>query len=304
MLLIAMLRALYIRADPVILSTRSNGSLHELSAMLSQFNYLLAYVSVGGEFYLVDATDPLRPFNLLPSDCLNGNGRLISEFDSRFIPLRNNEKTDVNSTFNLTLSPAGNISGDMNRRSSDYSALNIRKSIKLDSEEGYIDHIKSISGNVDLSDFKIRNISYPDSSIFENCNLNISNYVQVAGDEIIFNPYISLTGTKNPFISTERRFPVDFGSPESNTYSIILKIPEGYSVIEKPADVNLSIGQNDCQFAYRFFQTGNNLAFTSRLIINKTIYQPSEYAELRNFFSKILQKQSELVVLKKDIALK
>jgi hypothetical protein len=97
---------------------------------------------------------------------------------------------------------------------------------------------------------------------------------------------------------------VDFGSPESNTYSIILKIPEGYSVIEKPADVNLSIGQNDCQFAYRFFQTGNNLAFTSRLIINKTIYQPSEYAELRNFFSKILQKQSELVVLKKDIALK
>jgi transglutaminase-like putative cysteine protease len=304
MLLIAMLRALNIRADPVILCTRSNGSLNEYSAVLSQFNYLLAYVSAEGDFYLVDATDPLRPFNLLPPDCLNGNGRLISEYDSKFIPLRNNEKSEINSIYNLTLSPEGNISGYMSRRSSDYSALNIRRSIKLESEEGYIDLIKSVSGDINLSDFKIRNISNPDSSLFENCHLNISNYVQMAGDEIIFSPYISLSGTKNPFISTERKFPVDFGSPELNTDSLILKIPEGYSVIEKPADMSLNIGQNDCQFVYRFSQTGNSLAFSSRVVINKTIYQPSDYAELRNFFSKILQKRTELVVLKKDLALK
>ncbi|NMC39969.1 MAG: transglutaminase domain-containing protein, partial [Bacteroidales bacterium] len=74
MILIAMLRSAGIRADPVILSTRSNGTISQISAMVQQYNYLVARVVAGGEIYLVDATEPLSPFNLLPFDCLNGKG--------------------------------------------------------------------------------------------------------------------------------------------------------------------------------------------------------------------------------------
>ena len=42
MILIAMLRSAGLNADPVILSTRSNGSLNQNSAMMQQFNYLVA----------------------------------------------------------------------------------------------------------------------------------------------------------------------------------------------------------------------------------------------------------------------
>jgi len=85
LLLIALLRSAGMKADPVILSTRSHGSLNQLSAMIQQFNYLLAYVSVNGNFILVDATDPLRPYNILPLNCLNDAGRLITVYDLSLI---------------------------------------------------------------------------------------------------------------------------------------------------------------------------------------------------------------------------
>jgi transglutaminase-like putative cysteine protease len=301
MLLIAMLRSLNLKADPVILSTRSNGSLNEYLAMIQQFNYLIAYVSIDGNFYLVDATDPLRPFNVLPFDCLNGNGRLISEYGSKFIELKNNEKEKRYFNYNLTLDTKGDISGKMEYRYADYSAFNIRKRIKLESEEGYLDNIKSSSGNIELSEFKIENANDPYSDLVEKCNVTISNGVQITSNEIIFNPSLSLTAPKNTFISSERKFPVDFGCPVMETYSLIIKVPEGYSLTDKPADVTFSIGNDDAKYEFKCKQTANNIEVNSVVSINKTIFQQAEYTLVRDFYSKILQKQTELIILKRTL---
>jgi transglutaminase-like putative cysteine protease len=301
MMLIAMLRSLNLKADPVILSTRSNGNLNEYLAMIQQFNYLVAYVSIDGNFYLVDATDPLRPFNVLPFDCLNGNGRLISNNGSKFIELKNNEKERGSFGFNLILVPEGNISGTMEYRYTDYSAFKIRKRIKLESEEGYLDNIKSSSGNIELSKFKIENANDPNSDLVEKCNITISNGVQITNNEIIFNPSLSLTAPKNPFISIERKFPVDFGCPVMETYSLIIKVPEGYSLTDKPADVTFSIGNDAGKYEFKCKQTANNIEVSSVVSINKTIFQQTEYTLIRDFYSKILQKQTELIILKKTL---
>jgi transglutaminase-like putative cysteine protease len=300
MLLIAMLRSLNIKADPVILSTRSNGSLNQYSAMIQQFNYLLASVTIDDKIYLVDATDPLRPFNILPFDCLNDAGRLISEQESKFVTLENNERQVVSKSLILNLDGSGNITGTMENRYKDYSAFNIRKKIRLESEEGYLDIIKSLSANISISDFNIKNISNPDSDLVERYDISISNGEQIAGNEIIINPYFSLLVEKNPFTSYDRKFPVDFGCPQMGLYSVKLTIPDGYSVTEKPADISFNIGKDDGKFEYVCKQTGNEIVITSLINIKKTIFQLSEYMVIRDFYSKILQKQSELIVLKKN----
>jgi transglutaminase-like putative cysteine protease len=303
MLLIAMLRSVNINADPVILSTRSNGSLNQYSAMIQQFNYLVAYVSVGGDFYLVDATDPLRPYYLLPFDCLNDSGRLISLSQSQFIKLRNHEKNETSENLNLVLESSGNISGVLENRYLDYSAYNIRKIIRLESEEGYIDMIRSLSGNMILSDIKIENSMDPYSDLIEKYSVKLPNIGQVAGDQIILNPFLSINRTKNPFISQERKFPVDFGCPQKGTYTLTLQIPDGFSVTEKPADVSYNEGGTDMKYDFKCVLNGTKILITSSYVINKTVFQPSEYASLRSFYSKMIEKQSELVVLKKNKAI-
>lgn len=301
-MLIAMLRSIGIKADPVILSTRSNGKLNLYSAMIQQFDYLVAYVSVDGEFYLVDATDPLRPYTILPFDCLNDKGRLISEYDSKFIDLKNREKEVSFNNYTLSLDKEGNLSGSMENRYSDYTAYNIRKIIKLESEEGYIDMIKSASANIRISDFKIENMDDPYSELVERCNISISNGTQIAGNEIIFNPYLSLTGIKNPFVSAERKFPVNFGYPMMDTYSLRIKVPDGYIVTDKPENISFNSGKDDLKFDFTCNQEGNEIVIKSVLSINKNEFQLSEYASLRSFYSKMLRKNSELIILKKNSA--
>lgn len=298
-LLIAMLRSLGIKADPVILSTRSNGSINMFSAMIQQFNYVLAYVSINGDMYLVDATDPLQPFDLLPFDCLNNKGRLISEYEAKFVDLKNNEKQTSSHNLNLSIEKDGGIKGTLENRYSAYSALNRRKQIKLESEEGYIDAMRLLSSNLSLTDYEIDNVNEIYSDLIEKCKADISIEVQIARNEILFNPFISTSASENPFISTDRRFPVDFGCPISESYTVSLKIPEGYIVTEKPADILFNLGQTDGKFELSCRLEGNKILLTTVLNINKTVFQPSEYPVLRNFYTRVLQKQAELIVLKK-----
>jgi transglutaminase-like putative cysteine protease len=300
MLLIAMLRSINIKADPLILCTRSNGSLNTYSAMIQQFNYLVAYVFVDGEYYLVDATDPLRPFNILPFDCLNGSGRLISEYDSKFIDLKNQEKQFSSTKMILNLDQKGELEGTSEDKYSDYLAYSIRKLIKNEGEDGYLDIVKSSSADVVFDDIKIENSRDIYSDLIRKCKVKIISGAEVTNDEIIISPNLTLTRTQNPFKSVERKFPVDFGCPLADTCSLSIKIPEGFSVTEMPEDISFDLGKKtDASFVFKCRKDGDKLNINYVFNINKTIFQPEEYTALRNFYSKILKKQAELIILKK-----
>lgn len=300
MLLITMLRSVNISADPVILCTRSNGSLSQFSAMIQQFDYLIASVNIEGDIYLVDATDPLRPFNILPFDCLNDAGRLISVYDSKFVKLKNTETRNSSTKMSLNLDLSGNLQGNIENRYSDYEAYAIRKLIKNEGEDGYIDLLKSNSSDVDISDFKIEYANNRDSDLIEKGKVKIVSGVVMTGNEIIFSPDLTLTRTKNPFTALDRKFPVDFGCPITESTSLKIKIPQGYSVVEKPADLTLDLGSHDGKFVFKCELSNNELSISYRIDISKTVFQPSEYNDLRRFYSKILKKQAELLVLKRN----
>lgn len=300
MILIAMLRSVNIKADPVIISTRTNGSLNLLFAMIQQFNYVVARVSIDGEFYVVDATDPLLPFNVLPFDCLNGSGPIVSNFESGFIELKNDEKDVSSYKLNLSLDPSGIITGNFENSYSNYAAYHIRKLVKMESEEGYLDNVKSILPNAEISDFKIINLSDRYADVTETYKIKILNGAQKAGDEIILNPFLPPSATKNPFYTPERKFPIDFGCPSAELFSLTFDIPNGYYLTEKPENLTLILGKNDGKFEFRCEQTGNKLEIKSGWNIDKTFFQPSEYPAIQQFYLKIQQKQAEMIVLKKN----
>lgn len=300
-ILISMLRAVNVKADPLILSTRSNGSINQYSAMIQQFNYVVAYVNAGNKYYLVDATDPLRPFNVLPFDCLNGVGRLIIEFNSEFIDLKNNEKDASSTTVDLYIDDIGNIEGELKSRYSDYNAYAVRKLIKLEGEDGYLDLMKDAATEVKITGFKLQNIDLRDSDVIETVRIKVFDGTQIAGDKIIFNPFLSPVAEKNSFYQETRNFPIDFGTPIEEKLVLNIRIPDGFSYYETPANVNLNLGNRDGSYSFTCIKNGNNLIINSILKINKTTFQPSEYLAIQDFYSKVLKKQAEMIVLKKDM---
>lgn len=299
-ILIDMLRSAGIRAEPVILSTRSNGSLNEYSAMLQQFNYIVAAVTADRKLYLVDATDPLSPFDLLPFRCLNHRGRLISETESKFIDLKNIERYNESYSYDLKVNSSGNIEGSMESDFSDYSAHDIRNTVKMEGEDGYLDNVKSNSPTAEISDFEIKGLKDIDSDIKVNCKFRITGGAQVAGNKIVLTPFLSSVKYKNPFFSAERKFPVDLGCPYAESYIIRIKIPDGYSVEEKPADDTINLGRDDGKFAYSCKENGNEIVITSVFNLDKTVFQVSEYSLLRDFYLKVSRMKSGLILLKKN----
>jgi hypothetical protein len=188
----------------------------------------------------------------------------------------------------------------METRYSDISAYNIRVEIKLESEEGYLDELKSEAPDSEISDFKIRNIEKIDSMLVLSYNFKTLDGALNAGNEILINPYQLQTESMNPFYSAERNFPIDFGCPETEKFSMKFHIPEGYSVVEKPENITINLGKDGGKFEFTCFESGNTLELTGNLNINKTFFAPAEYSEVQKFYLKVNKKQAEFIVLKKN----
>jgi hypothetical protein len=300
MILISMLRNLGIVANPVILSTRSNGSLNKISAMIQQFNYLVAQVEIGDNVFLVDATDPDRPYNLLPFDCLNESGWLVDGNSSRFVDLTGPEKNGSVTRVTLKFGDQGELVGQLMTRYSGYYANELRDEIRIEGLEGYKALIKNSATEIEVKSHLIENLDKPDSSIVESFDLAIRNGVQYAHDEILFNPFFTYVADKNDFYQEERVFPIDFGSPYEEGISIYLSIPDGYSVSELPKNATFDLGKNYGKYSYSAEVSGRNIVVNSLLSVSQTVIQASEYQSVRDFFSNLLHKQADLVVLKKS----
>jgi hypothetical protein len=299
MLLICMLRNAGLKADPVILSTRANGSINQVSAMFQQFNYMVANVTVNGETFLVDATDPLRPWNELPFECLNGVGRLINKYEARFVELKNSESRNTSVHLDLILSPSGEVTGRYSERNTGYNALDIRKLVRNVGEDGYLDLLETAYSDAEFTNFRLENLSEPDSCIVEISDISIKNGIRQAGNKYIVNPYICFGMTGNPFISPERKFPVDFGCPHGKSYSITLRIPEQYELLEKPENTSFTLGNDDILYTITCSEKDRKLVIKSTLRIKKTSYTTKEYAALRDLYAKMIQSQARVAVLKK-----
>ncbi|MGZ5135382.1 MAG: hypothetical protein ACXWCG_09535 [Flavitalea sp.] len=78
-MLIAMLRKAGIKADPLILSTRSHGYTNAMYPLMDRFNYLVCDVEIDGKETYLDASRPGLGFGKLGYQCYNGHARVIGE---------------------------------------------------------------------------------------------------------------------------------------------------------------------------------------------------------------------------------
>jgi len=299
-LLIAMARAAGLSAEPVVFSTRSNGSFNVLSALITQYNYVVARINIEGEYYLVDATNPLSPFNELPFDCLNTTGWLCGKVKSDFVELTNKETNSLYQSITMFPEKDGTIVGEIENTYKGYLASDLRKQIRLESEEGYYDLVKSNNPEAQISEYKLGGVKDVDSEAKESYNFKIIKGSHLTQNELIIKPYQLNTAVYNPFYMSERKFPVDFGCPQLESFTMSLTIPEGYSLDMKPENASFTLGKDGGSFKFTCEQTGNIINISSLFKIDKIAYAVSEYKDIQNFYLKVQQKQSEYIVLKKN----
>jgi hypothetical protein len=298
LMLTAMLRYAGVSANPVLVSTRSNGI--SLFPNRNAYNYVIAAVEIENDLILLDATEKFSTPNVLPVRDLNWFGRLIRKNGSStqvdLLP-KIVSKEAVNML--IVLNVDSSITGKVRSQETLHKALSFRQTYSVLNNDSYLEKIENQYNNIEISDYVRENNLDCTQPIVETFSFKDTKDVEIIGDKMYISPLLFLNFKENPFKQEKREYPVDFGYPTQDKYNIIIAIPEGYQVETLPAPLNLGTPDNIMAFKYNIGNTGNKIQVSITIDVNAAIVPADYYDVLKDFFQKIIEKQNEKIVIKK-----
>ncbi|MDN3579235.1 DUF3857 domain-containing protein [Mucilaginibacter flavus] len=300
--LAAALRAADINTELVVLSTRNNGAINMLYPVINDFDYVIVKVNIGGKSYLLDATDPLLSFGLLPLKCLNDKGRVISlDKPSYWIELSGLQKEAVTRTLDLTLLENGKLKGNIVNYYTGYDAYEKRKAIKkFNSVDEYVENLDEKLPKVKILKSNISNVDSLDLPIGESFEVEVDAFDNLNHNKLVFNPFFWGKVTTNPFKLAERDYPVDWGMPSDERLVLTMHLPNGYVVENPPQVAAFKMPNGGGMYAATFDNVENTFTFSNIIRFAKPIYTSEEYPYLKELYNKIiLTEKADMVFVKK-----
>jgi Transglutaminase-like superfamily len=299
--LIAALSAAGLDAEAVILSTRDNGTVNKLYPVMSDFNYLIAKVNIADKSYLLDATEPLLPFGLLPLRCINDQGRVINlKKPSYWIDLTASQRTTTTYIMEGKMTTDGKIIGTLTTYTMGYAAYGKRKEIlRYNSPDEYVEKLDERLTRMKILDHQILDLDSVENCLIEKYEVEFTINDGSNKDQFYFSPFFINTISKNPFNLNERTYPVDLGAASDERITVNIILPEKYQLLEKPKDMAIALPNAGGKYLLQTKLEGNTISMSQILQFNNAIYQPDEYLYLKEFYSKIIQNQKTEFLLKK-----
>jgi Domain of Unknown Function with PDB structure (DUF3857)/Transglutaminase-like superfamily len=298
LLLTAMLRYADVEADPVILSTRSNGYTYAIYPLLGQYNYVVTRAVADGKPYFLDASEPFLGYGYLPLRCYNGHARVINEEATAIELISDSLREKKMTTIFMINDEKGQMVGSLNQTPGYYESFNLRKRIKEKGKEQLLADIKKDFGTeIEISNFQLDSLAKHEEIVGIRYDFELKSEQE---DIIYLNPMFGEEMKENPFKSAERFYPVEMPYTFDETFNLQMDVPPGYVIDELPKSLVVKLNEeNEGFFEYRISQSGNAISFRSRVKIDRTFFQPAEYDMLREFFNLVVKKQAEQIVFKK-----
>jgi len=299
--LINLLNAAGIKANLMLLSTRTEGLPKKTHPVMSDFNYAIAKIEINGQEYLLDATSKYMPFGMLPFRALNLYGRVMDfKNDSYWYTIKPNANNKtlvrVHLDFNIE-AESGN--GMMEIINSGYHAVDTRTKIDEYSEEEYLaSWEESIAGDFEITSYKTVEERSTKSKVVERFQFELNAILKA--DMVYFNPFLIRFFEKNPFRLEERNYPVDFGYKRNYTYQINVAIPKGYQVLELPKKQLVNLGEKMVKLKFHHQENINMISISFELALNDSYFHPEDYEGLKQVFKHVTDIQNNsLMILKK-----
>jgi hypothetical protein len=297
------LKAGRLNPEAVLLSTRDHGVINRLYPVRTEFDYMVVKLDIGDKSYLLDATEPMLSFGMLPLRCLNDQGRVMSlDKPSYWIDMITPQKENDTYQLDLTLQDDGKIKGTITHYCMGYAAYLKRKEIKkFNSVDEYIESINEESNKYKIVGSEISNLDSLDEPLSEKFTVEIKEYNNTDHARLSFNPFMQGRITENPFKLTDRSYPVDWGMPSSTRYTMVMHLPDNYSIENDPQKANYGLPNNGGSFLTDYAPNGNNFTFSYVMQFNKSIYFPEEYPYLKEFYTKIILSEKDEMIFKKKM---
>ena len=298
LMLVSMLRFAGLEANPVLVSTKSNGI--PLFPSRTAFNYVICAVEIPDGVIMLDATDMNSGLNIMPTRVLNWQGRLIrKEGSSVFVDLRPSFVSKENTSGLLSIDVEGNVSGKLRTQYFDYNAYRFRNNYLDSNKENYIESLEKKLGQIEIDDYLVANENILSKPILEEFSFKHADLVEIIGDKMYFSPLLFYSLSENPFKVEKRDYPIDFVYPQEDKYTITINLPDGYVVESVPQNTVFAMENSLLVYKFSLNASEGKIQMGATTTINESMITPDYYNDLKDFFRRIVENQTEKIVLKK-----
>jgi hypothetical protein len=295
LLLLNLLRNAGLSAYPCLISTRSNGRLDEGLPMIQQFDFAMACLELGTDTVMLDARDAKHPFGLLPSEDLNGKGMVIDENGYRMVDIVP-PTSYKHAMTEAELEGNGDLVCQTTLGFQKHDAVQRRAELAKTTEEKFVRELLGEHFNdVTLDSFAVGNATVPGEPLSVRMTYRVQGYGQVMGEMMYIEPGFFHAMRSNPFQRQDRDFPVDFAFGRISMEEVLVRLPEGFRILEAPRPTIARLG--GIKFVAACQLKDGALQYQRRYQRKAVRFAVSQYAELREVFGRIISSDKGQVVL-------
>jgi hypothetical protein len=157
------------------------------------------------------------------------------------------------------------------------------------------------SGTIKVDTFNVDNVDNNNSSLYTECSISSKSLPVSENNKLVFNPILNFLATKNPFILTDRNFPVDLVYKCQKQKKIEINIPVGYEVETLPKQANMDIFSGACNYKYQISKEGNKITVITSFKLNQTYFEKEKYSAIKEFYDTIQKLEKQEIIFQKRI---
>lgn len=299
--LINALDAAGIEAKIMLITTRDFRQPTMQYPVFGDFIYALVNLKIGGETYLLDATDKYTPFGVLPFRDLCPQGRVMDfKKGSYWEPIITSTKNMHYVNMQLEVDNKGIFSGKVSEVSTGNIAVPKRKENFNRIKEDIIKKKQSRNESLEISELVIENEEDLEQPYKENYAISLEE--QPVGDKLYIYPFLMQTYfSENPFTKETRQYPIDFGFPIINNYLVSIDVKDQYQIVKVPENKSLKLPENDGELSVVYDVSGSKVNIRLSVKLNNSSFPTEAYPALRQFFATLVNIQSEQPIELKKI---
>lgn len=296
--LINLLHAAGIKTNLMLLSTRQHGLPKKNHPVLSDFNYVVAKITVNGVDYLLDATDKTIPFGMLPYRCLNYQGRVMDfKKESYWYDIKAHENNKIMFRAKLEFNPKEEkFKGTISELNLGYHAISKRREISENDPETYLKNMeRAFMGDFFITSHRLDEKEIEEKKVLEQYDFEIEKSFD--GKIMYFNPFFFKFFEKNPFVAKKRNYPIDFGYKRNYVFHVNITIPKGYRIKDIPKKKLISLPEQMGTLKFDCRTQGNSLTLLFDLSLKSPYYRTETYPLLQEFFKQIIDVQNNTLIV-------
>jgi hypothetical protein len=306
-----------LKSYPILVSTHSNGLVNTADPGINQFDKVMAYVEIGDNVYVLDATEKNTPTNLIPQEVLLTEGLVLEKIAATDASITQtvateisvnsnwgwktlwNEKTKYKNVILIlgTINENGKMQGEVSINSYDYARIKRSNTAKKGVKDFTETYLTTDNPGIQVDSVSFNNLDADSLPLIQKIYFN--QPLNSSGDYRYFSSNIFTGLEKNPFIADERFSDVFFGANQYYTIIGSFNIPDNYVIEELPKNTKMIMPDTSISITRMAQVDANSISVRYTLEFRKPFFEVGQYPEFREFYKKLQDLMNEQFVIRK-----